>query len=74
LTNTPKEKKVLLFSATMPRTILKIAETYMKNYDFVEIKSDTKISPKISQEYYEVAPRNKFNILQRIIDFKEDFY
>jgi len=74
LTHTPEEKKTLLFSATMPREILAIAKKYMKDYDTVKIESKTTISDRIDQKYYEVAPRNKFEALCRVIDMTEDFY
>jgi len=74
LTHTPENKKTLLFSATMPREILAIAKKYMKDYDTVAIKTETTISDRIDQKYYEVAPRNKFEALCRVIDISDDFY
>lgn len=74
LTHTPKDKKTLLFSATMPREILNIVKKYMKEYDTVAIESKTTISDRIDQKYYEVPPRNKFDALCRVIDITEDFY
>ena len=74
LEHTPENKKTLLFSATMPREILAIAKKYMKDYDTVKIESKTTISDRIDQKYYEVAPRNKFEALCRVIDMTEDFY
>ncbi len=74
LTHTPDNKKTLLFSATMPREILMLAKKYMHNYDTVAIQSKTTISDRITQIYYEVAPRNKFEALSRVIDMTEDFY
>lgn len=74
LQHTPDNKKTLLFSATMPREILMLAKKYMHSYDEVKIASKTTISERISQIYYEVAPRNKFEALSRVIDMTEDFY
>ena len=46
LKSTPKEKSMLLFSATMPRSILNIAKRYMREYDFIEVeKSDVLSEP-----------------------------
>ncbi len=72
--HTPDNKKTLLFSATMPREILSIAKKYMGDYDTVKITSKNTISDKITQTYYEVAPRNKFEALCRVIDMTEEFY
>ncbi len=74
LTHTPEDKKTLLFSATMPREILAIAKKYMRDYDTVKITSKNTISDRIDQKYYQVAPRNKFEALCRVIDMTDDFY
>ncbi|MCH8518199.1 DEAD/DEAH box helicase [Candidatus Gracilibacteria bacterium] len=71
---TPENKKTLLFSATMPREILSIAKKYMGDYETVKIESKTTISDRITQMYYEVSPRNKFEALSRVIDMTDDFY
>jgi len=74
LGHTPDNKKTLLFSATMPREILLLAKKYMHDYDTVAIQSKSTISDRITQIYYEVAPRNKFEALSRVIDMTVDFY
>lgn len=74
LTKTPDNKKTLLFSATMPRAILQIVKKYMHDYDTVAIKTKTAISDRITQVYYDVSPRNKFEALSRVIDITEGFY
>jgi ATP-dependent RNA helicase DeaD len=74
LEHTPENKKTLLFSATMPREILMLAKKYMHSYDEVKISSKTTISDRITQIYYEVAPRNKFEALSRVVDMTEGFY
>jgi len=74
LQHTPENKKTLLFSATMPREILMLAKKYMHSYDEVKIASKTTISDRITQIYYDVSPRNKFEALSRVIDMTEDFY
>ncbi len=74
MSHAPKNKKVLLFSATMPRAILNIAKKYMWEYDTVSIKSDKLTWEGIEQKYYEIAPRNKFEALCRVIDVTQDFY
>ena len=71
---TPEHKKTLLFSATMPREILTIAKRHMGDYETVKIESKTTISDRITQMYYEVSPRNKFEALSRVIDMTDDFY
>jgi len=74
MNHTPENKKTLLFSATMPREILTIAKRHMGDYETVKIESKTTISDRITQMYYEVSPRNKFEALSRVIDMTDDFY
>jgi ATP-dependent RNA helicase DeaD len=72
---TPAEKRVCLFSATMPREIRAIANQFMK--DPVEISVGTKNSTNknISHEYAVVHAKDKFAALKRILDFnQENFY
>lgn len=70
----PKEKKVFLFSATMPPFILNIVKNYMKNYEIVAIKKEDLTNEKISQIYYDAPRGHKFDILCRILDITPDFY
>jgi len=74
LTVTPKEKRVLLFSATMPKAILAIAEKYMGEYDFISIKREDITSDLINQIYFEVKERDKLEALTRILDIEDDFF
>lgn len=73
ITQTPKEKKVLLFSATMPRAIKDIVWKYIKDHDLVSIQKD-ELSTQIEQKCYKVNERDKFEALCRIIEVEFDFY
>lgn len=70
----PIEKKMFLFSATMPSFIMNIIKNYMKDYEFVSIKKDNVLNNKISQVYYEAPRGHKFDVLCRILDITPDFY
>lgn len=74
LTQTPKNKRVLLFSATMPPRILDIAKNYMGKYKLIKITPQVLTTDLTEQVYYEVAEKDKKNALCRIIDFAGDFY
>ncbi len=74
LTVTPKEKRVLLFSATMPKAILAIAEKYMGEYDFISIKREDINDNLINQIYFEVKEKDKLEALTRILDIEDDFF
>ena len=72
--STARDKKVLLFSATMPIAIKSIVKNYMRDYDTVTIKSENLTNKNIEQKYYEIASRNKFEVLCRVISVEESFY
>lgn len=73
ITHTAKEKKVLLFSATMPRAIKDIVWKYIKDHDFVSIQRQ-ETANNIVQKCYKVSEKDKFEALCRIIEVEFDFY
>jgi len=74
LSNTPETKKTWLFSATMPREVVRIAKQYMT--DPIEITVGTKnaTAKNIEHQYFRVNDRDRFDGLKRIIDFEPDMY
>ncbi len=74
LKSTPKEKRMLLFSATMPENIMRLAKKYMQEFEVVTAKRDSITQNNIQQIYFEVAGADKFEALYRIIDVEEHFY
>ncbi len=71
---TPKEKKVLLFSATMPRGIQDIVHKYIKDHDKVTIERKELTNSNIEQKCYKVREWDKFEALCRVIEVEFDFY
>lgn len=66
----PEERQTLLFSATMPDQIRKLAKNYMKkDSKIVNIKKVSMTVSKIKQIYFEVNHKNKFEALCRVLDF-----
>ncbi|NVP17568.1 DEAD/DEAH box helicase [Candidatus Gracilibacteria bacterium] len=74
ITYTPKEKKVLLFSATMPRGIQDIVHKYIKDHDKVSIERKELTNSNIEQKCYKINERDKFEALCRVIEVEFDFY
>lgn len=74
LKSTPKEKRMLLFSATMPDNIMRLAKNYMRDFEVVAAKRDAITQNNIQQIYFEVAQADKFEALYRIVDVEEHFY
>jgi len=67
-------RRMLLFSATMPERIRRIAEKYMGNYDYISVKKEQPITELTEQIYFEIQERDKFEGLCRIVDMEEGFY
>lgn len=72
--HTPDQKKVLLFSATMPKSIQDIVHKYIKDHDTVTIKREEKTNKNITQVCYKVKEGDKFEALCRVIEVEFDFY
>jgi ATP-dependent RNA helicase DeaD len=68
LAEVPTERQTLLFSATMPDPIRRLAERFMKSPQVVRIQPQGVTAPKITQVYYEVAEKNKVDALTRLLD------
>ena len=71
---TNSEKQVLLFSATMPKQMVKIAKKYMT--DPIEVSSgDMKVSTtNVKHGYFIVNARDRYEALKRIADVNPDIY
>lgn len=68
MASVPAERQTLLFSATMPGPIRKIAETFMKEPEVVKIKSKAMTVDNIDQYFVKAQEREKFDVLSRIIN------
>ncbi len=68
LQDAPEERQTVLFSATMPKPIMDIAKTYQKNAEIIKVVKKELTVPKIEQFYYEVKPKNKEEVLCRLLD------
>ncbi|NQY74040.1 MAG: DEAD/DEAH box helicase [Candidatus Margulisbacteria bacterium] len=74
LSKTNPDRKTLLFSATMPDTIMKLAKKYMKKYTTIRAKKETLATSLTEQIYFEVRESDKLEALCRIIDVEDGFY
>lgn len=74
LEKTPKEKRMLMFSATMPPLVLKIAEKFMHEYKLVRTELKDTSSKNTHQLFYVVKESDKLEALTRLIDSQMDFY
>lgn len=68
LEDTPRGRQTLLFSATMPPPIARLARKHMNQPEHIKIRPDQVTAPDIEQVYFEVRPHERFEALCRIID------
>ncbi|MGN0329087.1 MAG: DEAD/DEAH box helicase [Lachnospira sp.] len=68
LTDTPDDRQTVMFSATMPKEIMEIAGKYQKNAKVIKVVRKELTVENIQQYYYEVRPKNKTEVLCRLID------
>lgn len=71
LEDTPADKQVALFSATMPNGIRRLSKQYMKDPREIQVKSETRTNTNITQRFLNVAHRNKLDALTRILEVTE---
>ncbi len=70
LQNVPQERQTLLFSATVPDPIAKLARRYLKNPQHIAISPERLTVPLTDQVYYEVREHEKLDGLSRILDME----
>ena len=68
------DSRVLMFSATMPKQILKIAADFMGEYEIVEEEASEEPLPLTEQFFWMVREEDKTEALVRLIDTADDFY
>ena len=68
LEQTPENRQIALFSATMPSVIRKITEKYLNKPEHVTIKVTTASAENIRQRYWLVSGVHKLDALTRILE------
>ena len=68
------DSRILLFSATMPPQILKIASQFMGDYEVIEEEKRPEEPLLTEQRYWVVRENEKIEALVRLIDISPDFY
>lgn len=74
LSHIPEDRRMLLFSATMPADIAKIARKYMRDYREFVIGNRNEGAANVHHIYYMVNARDKYLALKRIADNSPDIY
>lgn len=74
LGHVPPERRMLMFSATMPADIARIARNYMKDYREFVIGTRNEGATNVRHIYYMVNARDKYPALKRVADNSPDIY
>ena len=68
------ERRVALFSATMPPAILKVVREYIGDVEILEDSAPEDEKPAVDQFYLVVRKEDKLEVVRRLIDGADDFY
>lgn len=68
LSQLPEERQTILFSATMPDEILKIAQNFQKEPELIRVVKKELTVPRVTQYYYEVKPKTKVEVMCRLME------
>ena len=71
LKETPSGRQTMLFSATMPAEIIRIASRYMNDAKEVAVNTENMVVPKVEQVFYEVREDDKLKALTRLLDVED---
>ncbi|MGL5016034.1 MAG: DEAD/DEAH box helicase [Bacteroidales bacterium] len=74
LAQIPEDKNTLLFSATMPAEVARIAKNYMSNPKEITVGRKNEGSLNVTHESYIVHARDKYLALKRIADNNPNIY
>ncbi len=69
-----KDRQTLLFSATMPKEVKRIADEFLFNPDEIEVGQRNTGSQNVSHEFYMVHSRDRYNALKRFVDIHPKIY
>jgi ATP-dependent RNA helicase DeaD len=74
LAETPEEKQTLLFSATMPKEVMRITKNYMFSPKTIEVARRNEGAENVEHHYYMVNARDRYKALRRICDINTGIY
>ena len=71
---TPENRTTLMFSATMPKEIERLAKNYMQEPLRLSVQKENTTTANVSHEYYVVKAKDKYTALRRIADMNPNIY
>lgn len=70
----PENRRSLLFSATLPKEVERIAKSYMKEPEIVTVGERNAGSQNVEHFYYMVREEDRYAALKRIADYNPEIY
>ncbi len=64
----PEERQTLLFSATMPASVMDLVNKFQRDPQLVNVAGDQVTVPQVEQSFFEVKPWMKLELLCNLID------
>ena len=74
LEQSPAGRRSLLFSATLPDEVERIAKSYMKDPEIVTVGQRNAGSENVEHFYYMVREEDRYAAMKRIADYNPDIY
>jgi ATP-dependent RNA helicase DeaD len=74
LETSPSEKQTLLFSATMPKEIISIANRYMHNPHEISVGKKNTGAENVEHHYYLIHAKDRYVALKRVADINPNIY
>jgi ATP-dependent RNA helicase DeaD len=74
LETSPKEKQTMLFSATMPKEIVSIANKYMTNPYEISVGKKNTGAENVEHHYYLIHAKDRYIALKRVADINPNIY
>ena len=71
LEQSPAERQIALFSATMPEPIRRVAHRHLRDPREVKIKAGTATVATVRQRYCQVGPQHKLDALTRVLEVED---
>lgn len=69
-----KDRNTWLYSATMPKTVAKIAANYMNNPVEVICGTKNQAASTVEHNYYQIDNRDRYKVLRRLVDSCPSIY
>jgi len=70
----PEERQTLLFSATMPKEVARIAKNYMHDPETITTTAKQATTGNVSHAYFMVKARDRYLALKRLVDYFPGVY